>query len=86
MLYDYAQIRKNLKSAKPPMVSVAVAQDREVVRTIMSACKEGLARAVFVGDQKRIEKILGEEGFPSPIPIVHESDEESACRKAGATC
>jgi len=86
VLYDYAQIRKNLKSAKPPMVSVAVAQDREVVRTIMSACKEGLARAVFVGDQKRIEKILGEEGFPSPIPIVHESDEESACRKAGATC
>jgi phosphate butyryltransferase len=82
VLYDYAGIRKALKSAKPPIVSVAVAQDREVIRTIMAAYEEGLARAVLVGESERIEEILGEEGISSPIPIVHESDEEAACRKA----
>ena len=59
MLYDYAGIRKALKSAKPPIVSVAVAQDREVIRTIMAAYEEGLARAVLVGESERIEEILG---------------------------
>lgn len=82
MLYDYAQIWETLKRGERPIVSVAVAQDREVVRTVMNAYEEGLARAVFVGDRERIEKIMGEEGIPSPVPIIHETDEEAACRRA----
>ena len=82
MLQDYAQIREILKGGKPPLISVAVAQDREVIHTIKVACEEGLARAVFVGDREQIERIMGEEGISSPAPIIHEPDEEAACRRS----
>lgn len=82
MLHDYTQIRESLKSGKPPVISVAVAQDREVLHTIKLARDEGLAGAILVGDRGQIERIMGEEGISSPAPIIHETDDEAACRIA----
>ena len=82
MFHDYTQIRESLKCKKPPIISVAVAQDREVIETIKAVCEEGWAEAVFVGDKERIERILGEEEISSPAPIIHEADEEAACQRA----
>lgn len=79
---DYSSLRNIYKEGQPPVISVAVGQDRELIRTIKEAYREGLAEAILVGDKVLIEELLEEEGFSSSIPILHESNQEVACMKA----
>lgn len=82
MLNSYDGIRQNLKNGDMLTISVAVAQEKEVLRTVAKACEEGYAQAVLVGNRDHIEKILGEEGLSSPVSIIHETNEYEACLSA----
>ena len=63
------------------ILSVAVAQDEEVLRAVWAAQDEGLADAVLVGDAEKIRGIAGPERADS-LNIIHEPDDAAAARKA----
>lgn len=79
---DFTKLRKYAYGASLPVISVAVAQDREVIRTVKAAIAEGLAEAILVGDREQIEKLIEEEDIAFPISIEHEDEPEAACNKA----
>jgi len=62
-------------------ISVAVAQDEDVLRAVWAARDEGIADAVLVGDAAKIEPIAKRIGISS-FNIVHEPDESKAARRA----
>ena len=62
-------------------ISVAVAQDKDVLAAIKKAQAIGLAKAILVGDAEIIKPLLAEVGLPADTPIVHEAD----INKAGLT-
>ena len=62
-------------------VSVAVAQDKEVLEAVLTASKKGLIDAVLVGDETMIRKIMDEIGMED-VPVINEPDEEAAALKA----
>ncbi|GAB1476766.1 bifunctional enoyl-CoA hydratase/phosphate acetyltransferase [Bacillota bacterium] len=82
MTEDFAQLGRRVIFSSLPVISVAVAHDKEVIRTIKAAVSEGLAEAILIGDKGKIEELIGEEKISSPVSIEHEADEEAACRKA----
>ncbi|HMM22866.1 MAG TPA: bifunctional enoyl-CoA hydratase/phosphate acetyltransferase [Selenomonadales bacterium] len=55
-------------------VSVAVAQDKDVLLALKSACDVGLADAILVGDTSLIKPLLAEVGLPADTRIVHEPE------------
>lgn len=55
-------------------VSVAVAQDKDVLLALKSACDVGLADAILVGDASLIKPLLAEVGLPADTRIVHEPE------------
>lgn len=64
-------------------ISVAVAQDEDVLRAVWAARDAGIADAVLVGDQGLIEALAAKAGVGS-LDIVHEPEEASAARRAAA--
>ena len=64
-------------------LSVAVAQDAEVLLAVDAARRLGIATAVLVGDEEKIRSIASELNVDlSAYQIIHESDNVEACRKA----
>lgn len=55
-------------------VSVAVAQDKDVLLALKSACDVGLADAILVGDASLIKPLLAEVDLPADTRIVHEPE------------
>lgn len=64
-------------------ISVAVAQDEDVLRAVWAARDAGIADAVLVGDRGRIEAIAAKAEVGS-LDIVHEPDEVAAARRAAS--
>ena len=64
-------------------LSVAVAQDAEVLLAVDAARRLGIATAVLVGDEEKIRSIASELNVDlSAYQIIHEADNVEACRKA----
>lgn len=67
----------------PKKMSVAVAQDREIVRAVKEGQGLGLVEAILVGEGKKIEALAREEGLRlQPGQVVDEVDWIAATRKA----
>ena len=64
-------------------ISVAAAQDEDVLGAVLAAQREGIADAVLVGDGPRIEALARQVGV-SPLEILHEPDEAKAALRAAA--
>lgn len=64
-------------------ISVAAAQDEDVLRAVWAARDAGIADAVLVGDRGKIEAIAEKAGVGS-LDIVHEPEEAAAARRAVA--
>ncbi|MCK7471981.1 MAG: phosphate acyltransferase [Desulfomicrobium escambiense] len=64
-------------------ISVAAAEDEDVLRAVWAARDAGIAEAVLVGDRGRIEAIAAKAGISS-LEIVHEPDPARAARAAAA--
>jgi phosphate butyryltransferase len=83
LINSFTQIRDQLKShATFSVISVAAAQDEQVIKTIQAAYEEGLAKAILVGDRNRIQEIIDKTGFSYPVEVIHEKDDKEAARRA----
>lgn len=82
MYYNFKEILDTAKSRGKYVISVAVAQDKDVIEAVKAAKEAGLASAIFVGDIKLIEDILKTVGLNKGYEIIHEPDEEKAALKA----
>ncbi|MBP2657072.1 MAG: Phosphate butyryltransferase [Firmicutes bacterium] len=82
MLHNYEEVRTKAKEFGQIVISVAVAQDKEVLEAVKAAMDVGLAKVILVGDAALIKPLLAEAGLPADTPIVHESDVERAALTA----
>jgi phosphate butyryltransferase len=55
-------------------ISVAVAQDKDVLQAVKLAQDNGLARPLLVGDADAIRPLLAEVGLPADTAVVDEKD------------
>jgi len=67
----------------PKKLSVAVAEDKEVLSAVKAAKDLNIVEPILVGDKIKIEKIAEEIGFElSGVEIIDEKDGVLASRKA----
>lgn len=77
------EIMEAAKKVTPKKISVAVAQDYDVLSAISKAKRENIAGAIFVGDKEKIEKIAKDNSiFIDGFEIIDVKDEAEAARKA----
>lgn len=83
MIVSFAQLLEQQK-ARTPMVKVAIAMaDEEEVQLAKQAGDKGLAEFVFIGDPRRIETLMEEQGLgKSAYPIIECRDEKKAAATA----
>lgn len=82
MYSNYSQILEKIKSRGPVVISVAVAQDKEVLAAIKLAQDAGIAQAILVGDAPLITLLLEEIGLAADTQIIHEPDPLKAALQA----
>ncbi len=64
-------------------VAVAVAEDRDVLKSLSLAWDYGIASGILVGDQDKIRFLAREEGLDlSPHEIIHQEDGTRCCEIA----
>ena len=78
---DFNELHAAAEKLGKVTVSVAVAQDKEVLEAVLTASRKGLIDAVLVGDETMIRKIMDEIGMED-VPVINEPDEEAAALKA----
>ena len=74
MYKNYGEVVTKAKSLGPIAISVAVAQDREVLEAIKMAQDLGLVKPILVGDSELIRPLMTEVGLASDTPVVDEKD------------
>ena len=83
MIRHFDDILKYAKERGPKTISVAVAQDLEVLMAVSEAKKLGIADAVLVGDQEKIEEIAIKNNIQiGQFEIIDIKDMTEASRKA----
>ncbi|MFZ5944586.1 MAG: bifunctional enoyl-CoA hydratase/phosphate acetyltransferase [Bacillota bacterium] len=82
MFRSFDEVLEKVKGNNPLTISVAAAQDKEVLEAIKLAMDAGLAKAILVGDESQIFPLLTEVDLPEDMQIVHEPDIQKAGLKA----
>lgn len=82
MYCNYQEIVAEIKSRSLVTISVAVAQDKEVLTAIKLAQDAGIAKAILVGDASLIIPLMEEVGLSANTPIIHEVENNKAAVKA----
>ena len=83
MAKSFEALLELAKERGPKVLSVAVAQDKEVLSAIKKAYDMGIAIPILVGDKEKIETISKEIDFDlKDIQIINEKDGGLACRIA----
>jgi phosphate butyryltransferase len=83
MIKTFEDLLNRVKRDKPLTIALAVAQDHSLLRAVDDAFRNGIAKAVLVGDKKAIEAIAEEVGMESgAFEIIDIEDKEKACLKA----
>lgn len=78
MIKDLNDIIKAAANAEKVTISVAVAQDEEVLEALQGAYENNLGDAVLVGDAGAIKPMAEKIGLPSDIRIIDEKDDLKA--------
>ena len=80
---NFNEIIAFAKERGPKTISVACAQDKEVLLAVEAARKEGIAKAILVGDEVKIAEIAEELNIAlSDYEVINEADLTNACLKA----
>ncbi|MBP2028808.1 phosphate butyryltransferase [Acetoanaerobium pronyense] len=80
---SFSEIINIAKERGPKVISVACAQDSDVLKAVEGARKEGIATAILVGDEPKIKEISNELGIDlNNYEIIHEEDLSKASLKA----
>ncbi len=83
MITSLENLRKVEEGAKRSLLSVAVAQDAEVLLAVDAAYELGIAGAILVGCEAEIRQIAAKLNINvDKYTIVDEADKVEACRKA----
>lgn len=82
MLRNLNAIIHAAKASGQRTVSVAAAQDKDVLMAVKAAKDAGLVQPLLVGDQALIEPLLTEVGLAPSTPVFHEPDPAAASAKA----
>lgn len=83
MAKSFKDLLELSKKRGPKVISVAVAQDEDVLLSIRNATKEGIVKPILVGDEEKIRSIAKEINFNlENIEIIDEKDGILATRKA----
>lgn len=82
MFRNYREVIEKAEHLGPVRMSVAVAQDRDVLEAVKMAEDAGIVRAVLVGDEKAIRSGMKEVGLRDGMEVVNEEDESEAALKA----
>lgn len=76
-------LSKAQQQGEKKVISVAVAQDREVLLSVEEARKKGVVDGILVGDSAKIEKIADELNIDlSNYKIIDKKDDVEAARQA----
>jgi len=81
MYRNFDEIIGAARARGPRTVSVAVAQDLDVLLALKAARDEGLIQAVLVGEAKVIEPLAAQAGL-GDAQIIDEADQDEAALKA----
>lgn len=82
MLSSYKEMIDEIKKYNKVTISVAAAQDEEVLICIKSLAEEDIADFILVGDEPEIKVILAKIGFVKSIKIINEKDTQKAAHIA----
>ena len=83
MIRHFDDILKVAKERGPKTIAVAVAQDLEVLTAVNEAKKMGIADAILVGDQEKIEEIAKANNIDiKEFTVIDLKDMTEASRKA----
>ncbi|PKM84304.1 MAG: phosphate butyryltransferase, partial [Firmicutes bacterium HGW-Firmicutes-11] len=67
---------------KKPVVAVAAAQEKDVIKSVTDAVAAGLVNAVLVGDKKKIEDLMKSGSIAPGFSIIDEPEEDKATATA----
>lgn len=81
MYRNFKEVIAAAQKRGPQTISVAVAQDLDVLLAIKAAEEQGLVRPILVGAASEIEPLAKQAGLHDPL-IVDEGDQDEAARKA----
>ncbi|MBP1627583.1 MAG: Phosphate butyryltransferase [Holophagaceae bacterium] len=84
MLKNFQYLVEQAKTRGTVTVSVAAAQDREVLEALKAAYDLGLVKAILVGDEAAIRPLAAEIGLPADVRIVNETDLDKAALTAAS--
>jgi len=80
---DFKEMIALAKEVGPKIISVACAQDKEVLIAVENARKEGIANAILIGDTEKIKEIADRQAIDlSNYEIVDEKDIKAASLRA----
>ncbi len=83
MITNFEDLLKVAKERGPKTISVACAQDSDVMLAVEAARAQGIAEAILVGDKVEIEKIAGENNIEvSNYEVIDLKDPAEASLKA----
>lgn len=82
MLHTFQEVLARAATAGKTMLSIAVAQDKDVLLAVKAAAEAGLADAILVGDEKKIAQLVAELGIAKTMTIIHEPDDDEAALTA----
>jgi len=80
MIKTFKELIEIVKAGELQTISVAVAQDKDVLSAVNNAYKMGIANAILVGDKEKIEEIASEIGMDvNNFEIIDIKDKTEAC-------
>ncbi len=82
MLRNFQEVLAWAKRPGQMTISVAAAQDKDVLQAVKLAQDNGLASPLLVGDATVIRPLLAEVGLPADTPVVDEKDMTAAALTA----
>ena len=78
MLKNFDEVQERVRSIREPyIVSVAAAEDKELLLAVKTAAELGFVRPVLTGDPKAVGEICADIGL-KPLDILEAHGEEEA--------
>lgn len=81
-IHTFAEVVNKVKQYQPLTISVAVAQDEDVLQAVQNAVGLGIAKAILVGDETVIKPLMHKTGMDRHIAVIHEPDTMQASLRA----
>lgn len=82
MFKNYQEMKDKARALGKVRMSVAAANDMDVLMAVKMALDEGITEPVLVGDEPSIRRMMKETGLPDTIEVIHEVEEAGSALEA----